>query len=100
MGGMHLFWKGPLQDRSDLLSVLVFLKMSPTVDQIPRVLGSIRITTHEKQECPLPIPQISFEIFVCPTLYLLGRIVFFSGPHLGSRADATLWKRWGPFRSG
>lgn len=26
----------------------------------------------------------------------LGRIVFFSGPHPGSRADATLWKRWGP----
>jgi DDE superfamily endonuclease len=26
----------------------------------------------------------------------LGRIVFFSGPHPGSRADSTLWKRWGP----
>lgn len=26
----------------------------------------------------------------------LGRIVFFSGPHPGSRTDSTLWKRWGP----
>ena len=26
----------------------------------------------------------------------LGRIVFFSGPHMGSRGDSTLWKVWGP----
>ena len=26
----------------------------------------------------------------------LGRIVWFSGPHPGSRGDSTLWKKWGP----
>ena len=26
----------------------------------------------------------------------LGRIVWFSGPHNGSRGDSTLWKRYGP----
>lgn len=136
--------RGPLKSRDDLMAVLLYLKMSPTADQVPRLLGAGRTTTIEKvTECIRFLHDTMHEIswddrlseinhcthypyyvtffldtvpvacyggitelyqpkYASPVFKMqvacdaMGRIVFISGPHPGSRSDSTLWKRWGP----